>query len=376
MKRLLGTLLTLCLLLSCMLAFTACGGTGKGMTKEEWNAALDLTNATKIACTIDYGDCIREVKYNGESYSEIMRSPESEETTSDTRWIKDGDDYLVYHKEGDDAWQETTVTARDFSEALAISSSTYFCNYAALFPLEQLTLNGNTGIYEAAEVSLSVDGAIGDLGYTYYNVKITLENKKVARIEYTDAKQMHHVLTFAFDGIEIVAPIDPRPVGPLATEEAWNAALDLSAFDNVSIVQMQGNTAISTFKWDGTNLYTEASGVCILVIKEGDSYYTYTKMPNTGWGEKTSATEATYNAYINAYLKNSEIYHFDDFRYDPTEDHYEADAIDQTGDGVTVTITDVRIHFTDNKPDTISYSYAGSTMVMTYSYTDVTIDIP
>ncbi len=375
MKRLLGILLMLCLLLSCTLAFTACGGFGGGMSESEWGAALDLSNVTKVSCTIDDGDVVRDVQYDGENYSETVRSPESEQPTSAVRWIKDGDRYVAYHQASDGYWDGTEVTARDFSEYVSVSRPTYFYNYAVLFPHDAFTLNGETGVYEAAEVSPDYGGAIGDFGPSYFDVKISFENKRVTRIEYSDGK-ITRILTFAYDGFVISAPADIRPTGPIATETAWNTALDLSAFDNVSIVQTQGNTTVSTFLWDGTNLLVEVSGVGILVVKEGDSYYKYMKMSSSAWGERMASNEIEYNAYVTAYLHNAEIYPFEEFQYNPTTEMYEADAIDQTGDGVTVTVTDVKIRFADNKPDTISYSYHGGTTVMTYTYTDVTIDLP
>ncbi len=377
MKRMLKTVLALCMVLSCALAFTACGGgNGNGMTESEWNSALNMTSKNEIACTILDGKFTVEIQYDGENYSHSVKSPESEMPISEVRWIKDGDKYVVYELEDNGAWSETERSEREFSEALVVIRQLYFCNYAEMFPLDQLTLDGETGKYEAAEIVSTQESFVGTIENHYYNVEISFENKKVSTIKYVDEKQLENSLTFSFDSIRIEVPVDERPVGPLEDEAAWNTALDLSAFDDVTIVQTQGSTTVSTFKWDGTNLYVEMSGVYILVVKEGDSYYTYMKTGNTPWGEKTPSNETIYNTYINAYLHNSEIYPFDEFRYNSTTGLYEADSIDQTGDGVTVTVTDVKISFKDGKPDTISYAYSGNTTVMTYTYTDVTIEIP
>lgn len=377
MKKLLGILLTLSLLLPCALAFTACGLLGGGgMSEEEWNAAMDLSNVSKVSYTIDYGDAVRSVQYDGENYLETLHSSDSEQATETVCWIKDGDRYVEYHQASDGYWDGTESTADAFRKYTSTALPRHFYNYAVLFPHDAFTLNGDTGFYEAEEVAPAAGEMADDLGALYFDVKIVFDGQRVIRIEYSDAKQMTYVLTFAYDGFTVSAPANVRPTGPIATESAWNAALDLSTLDNVSIVQMQGNITVSTFLWDGTNLLMEASGVGILVVKDGDSYYKYMKMPNSEWNERMASNVVEYNAYVNAYLHNSEIYPYEEFRYNPSSNLYEADAIDQTGDGVTVTVTDVKIRFAENRPEMVSYSHGGNTVVMTYTYTDVTIDLP
>ena len=378
MKRTLGTVLALCLLLSCALVLSACGGNDGGMTESEWNAALNLSNKQAIACTIPDGKYTIEIRYDGENYSHSVKSPESEQPVSEVRWIKDGDKYIVYELEDNGDWSEAERSEREFSEALSATRSMYLRNYAEAFKLGDFTLNAGTGKYEAAEIVSVQESMVGTIEERYYNVSISFENKQVCTIEFTDDKQLENSMSFSFDGIEITAPVDERPVGPIADEAAWNTALDLTALDGVTIVQKQGNTLVSSFKWDGTNLYVEMAGVYILVEKDGNSYYTYTKsiLTSNTWSGRTEVDEATYNAYLTAYLRNSEIYPFAEFRYNPTTEQYEASAIDQTGDGVTVTVTDVKVSFAEGRPDKISYAYGGATTVMTYTYDAVTIEIP
>lgn len=377
-RKIMATILALCMIFSCASMLTACGlGGGKGISKTEWNSGLNASNKNEIALAICDGQQCTEVKYDGTNLSVGVKYQYSEEIINETRYIKNGSDYDVYTYNGKGRWDKSVGTSRDFDTALANARDLYLRDYSAMFKIDDFTFNETTNKYEADQVVFSIESFIGTWEDVYDNVKISFENKKVSSISYYDKTDIENYLTFSYSGVEISAPVDNTPVGPIATETAWNSALDLTACSDVQIVQTQNDVAISTFKWDGTNLYNEASGVCILIVKENDTYYRYMKMNvSDAWGYKTAIGVDGYNAYITAYLLNSEIYHFEDFTYNPYTEKYEAPSVDQTGDGVTVTITNVEISFVNNMPSTISYVHNGNTVLMTYSYDDVTIEIP
>ena len=377
--KIFGALLAICIILSCVFIFSACGETSNGgITEEEWNSQLNLMSLTKYSFTAFDGKVDNEIKFDGISFSHAIKMPDSEAPVSEMRLILDGDKYIRYDLAEDGYWDKSEVSIRDFAGIISNITARFMFNYAELFKYGEIPYNEATKQFEANEYTYNMEGFVGELEKSFYNVKIAFnEDKKVSLIEYSDSYIDQTYLHFSHDSFVIEAPSEERPVGPMTEEDMWNDALDLTTLDNVTIVQTQDGSVISTFLWDGTNLYVEMQSVCILVEKDGDSYYTYTKIgTNTAWGERTTSDEDTYNAYLNAYLQNSEIYHYEDFSYNAASEKYEADSIDQTGDGVTVTVTNVKIGFDNGKPDTISYEYSGNTVTMTYTYEDVTIEIP
>ncbi|MBQ7906602.1 MAG: hypothetical protein IJ309_01365 [Clostridia bacterium] len=378
-RKIIGAMLALCIILSCAFVFSACGDTSNGgITEDEWNSELNLMSLTKYSFTVFDGKADNEIKFDGINFSHAIKMPDSEEPVNEMRLVLDGDKYIRYDLAEDGYWDKSEVSLRDFASEISTITAQYMLNYAELFKYGEIPYNEGTKQFEANEYTYNIEGFVGEFEKSFYNVKIAFnEDKKVSLIEYSDSYMEQTYLHFSHDSFVIEAPSVERPVGPMTEEDMWNEALDLSVLDNVTIVQKQGDSTISTFLWDGTNLYVEMQGVSILVEKDGDSYYTYTKIgTNAAWGERTTSDEDTYNAYINAYLQNSEIYHYEDFSYNASSGKYEADSIEQTGDGVTVVVNNVKISFTDGKPDTISYEYSGNTTVMTYSYSDVTIEIP
>ena len=375
-RKLFAATLVICMILSCLFPLSSCNMGDGGISESVWNSQLNLSNKNNISMTFFDGTLDVELKYNGTDYAHISRLPDSEVPSSEIRCIKEDDGYAVYERFFDGEWEKPEDGDRYFQYSILAIANYYWIDYSKLFKFNEFTYNSKSGAFEADEVVAVIEGFIDSFEMRYYDVAVTFDGNKLSTLHFVDKDQKEHFLTFSFDNVTVNSPKEDAPKGPITDESAWNNILDLTALDNVMVVQSRNDTVYSTFKWDGTNLYYEAEGVCILVVKEGDSYYTYTRMPNMAWSGKNEATEDTYNAYIYAYLANSEIYHYEDFMYSERLGKYVADSIDQTGDGVTVTINDVQIAFANDRPDTITYTHNGTLNVMTYTYEEVTIEIP
>ncbi len=380
MKRIIGIALLICMLFSCVFILPACGiGGGNVNTKAGWNKALNVKNENKLSLTFVSKNTVFEMKYDGMNFSFTTSDEDSEQPTSDTRYIKSGDKYSVYELNSKGRYDKTEITEDSFNEYLNGIRTVYFVDYSKIFKFDDFTLNGTTNKFEADEIEVKYEYEIIELQERYYNVEISFAGNKVSSIIYYNEAQMRTSYTFSYTDIVIEEPY--IPVGPITNETEWNSALNLSAFENVTMEQTkQDGSLYGRMMWDGTNLcYTTYTGnitVGVLVTKEGDNYYRYQDNNEGAWGNKTSIDLDTYNAFIFSYLGLSEQYSFDDFEYNPTSEMYEADSVTQNGQGQTATINDVKISFSEGKINTLTYTYLSQTVIMTYIYDRATIDIP
>ena len=259
----------------------------------------------------------------------------------------------------------------------------YLRDYSQIFKFEDFTYNETNNYFYAHEVSVSTSSALGEIQDSYYNVEIKFAGNNVSSIVYYDYAQQKTSYTFSYTDFVVEAPY--IPVGPVTNVSAWTSALDLTRYDNVTMIQnRQDGSLYGKLLWDGVNLcymtytHTQAGDITvgILVVKEGDEYYRY-QDNNTGqWKNKTLIDEDTYNSFVFSYLGLAEQYYFDDFDYNPASEMYEADCITQHGQGETATIYNVKVEIKNDKVNKLTYTYLQETVTATYTYDDVTIELP
>ena len=152
-RKIFATLLALCMLVTCAFVLSACDkGDGTSVSKSDWNSALNLTNKSEISSTTLKGDMRIEMKYDGTNYSQCVKSLDSEEPINETRWIKDGNKYVVYNLERNGSWSNYDETVQFFEESISMVKQAFWINYSNTFKFEDFTYNEQTKQFEASDI--------------------------------------------------------------------------------------------------------------------------------------------------------------------------------------------------------------------------------